>query len=163
MLHWPGLGAFVTPLGKLEALCCVSARWIKGTSLRLSACSVSGGAAVILKENSGQVICLQLPMDGNPIELTSYWTELSTILGEFILLWKLIPLPLQQKLTEILWTDSESSMEKVISTIVDFPKSNKEVLSKKFSIIVEMHSLQRLFPNIKIKWLEIHQNISSEE
>ena len=63
----------------------------------------------------------------------------------------------------MLWTDSESSIEKVLLTDGEFPKSNTEAICEDYAAIAKIHRICKLFPGILLKWLESHQKLSRVE
>ena len=99
-----------------------------------------------------------LPVDGNPEEVTSYRTELHTILFGFILLLRLIPSSLQNTTKCKLWTDSKSYTDKLFTTR-QVPFSNMESLSKDSPILSEINKIREMFPGVELNWLASHQKI----
>ena len=57
----------------------------------------SGRALVILRDSDGKILRIQILVDGNPNELSSYRSEFRAILGGCLLLRRLVPPALRQQ------------------------------------------------------------------
>ena len=122
---------------------------------------LSGGAVAVLQDQEGRSLCIQILVDRKKSNLTSYKTELHAILGDFILLQRLVLPALCLTTSGVIWSDSKSALGKLGNISQLSPFLHKEALSTGFPIIAEINSMGNLFPNIRLEWVESHQKVKN--
>ena len=75
------------------------------------------------------------------VYITYCKTELHAILGEFLLIHRLVPPQLRGSTRDIIWSDSESSFDKLSAIHGTKQRSHKENLTAEFPIIADINHL----------------------
>ena len=114
---------------------------------------------MVLHDSQNRILRIILPVDADGSKLSLFKTELHAILGAFILLQRLIPPALRSSTSETIWSDSESSINRLNEVHINTPQSHRQSLSPEFPIIAEINNLQEKFPKVALEWLESHQEV----